>query len=316
MIIEYNKFCFTISAKSRIYLPYYKGSTFRGGFGNTFKRIVCALRDKDCRDCLLKSKCVYSYIFETSPDDDVDFLNMHKYEKIPHPFVIEPPESPENISEPGENLTFNLILIGKAIEYLPYFVYSFEELGKIGIGKGRGKYIIESIDSDKEQIYSQINRNLRIKPSNELTIDFEKALHADSRHTLGIEFITPLRIIHRRRLVSSLEFHILIRSLLRRISLLNYFHCGKKHFIYDHCELIRESEKVSKIDDSLEWCDFKRFSTKQNISMRLGGILGNIVFKGDNLGRFEDILKAGEIVHAGKGTSFGFGKYRLGLRPV
>jgi hypothetical protein len=45
-----------------------------------------------------------------------------------------------NDMNPGDAVIFNLLLIGRAIDYLPYFIYTFEELGKVGIGKGRGKY--------------------------------------------------------------------------------------------------------------------------------------------------------------------------------
>lgn len=40
--IEYQQFNFEITAKEPLILPAYKGSTFRGGFGYAFKRVVCA----------------------------------------------------------------------------------------------------------------------------------------------------------------------------------------------------------------------------------------------------------------------------------
>jgi hypothetical protein len=41
----------------------------------------------------------------------------------------------------NEFLNFKLILYGKAIDYLPYFIYNFSELERIGIGKIEGSII-------------------------------------------------------------------------------------------------------------------------------------------------------------------------------
>ena len=61
------KLGFALRAVEPLVLPPYKGSTLRGGFGASFRRVVCVVRDKECADCLLKGKCVYSYVFETPP---------------------------------------------------------------------------------------------------------------------------------------------------------------------------------------------------------------------------------------------------------
>lgn len=132
------KFSMILKALSPIALPPYKGSTLRGGFGHAFKKVVCTVRNKECSDCLLKTQCIYSYVFETPPPEDSQILR--KYEKAPHPFVIEPPFETKTNYQPGDTITFGLVLIGRAVEYLPYFIYTFEELGKMGIGKGKGKY--------------------------------------------------------------------------------------------------------------------------------------------------------------------------------
>jgi hypothetical protein len=44
--------------------------------------------------------------------------------------------------------------------------------------------------------------------------------------------------------------------------------------------------------------------------MRLGGIVGEITYTG-NLEPFIPLLRAGEILHAGKNTSFGLGRYTI-----
>lgn len=44
--------------------------------------------------------------------------------------------------------------------------------------------------------------------------------------------------------------------------------------------------------------------------MLLGGFTGEITFEGC-LGPFMPIIRAGEALHVGKGTSFGLGKYEI-----
>ena len=41
--IRYARFRLEMTAASPLRLPPYKGSTFRGAFGHTFKRLVCGL---------------------------------------------------------------------------------------------------------------------------------------------------------------------------------------------------------------------------------------------------------------------------------
>ena len=131
---------FEFEAIDRIALPSYAGSTFRGGFGHAFKKTACALRHQTCDACLLREKCVYSYVFETPPPADT--LIMRKYPRAPHPFVLEPPENGGTEYQPGERLHVGLILVGKAIDYFPYFIYGFEVLGEMGVGRGKGRFAV------------------------------------------------------------------------------------------------------------------------------------------------------------------------------
>ena len=62
---KFAKFRFYLHPLENIYLPHYKGSVLRGGFGNIFKKTVCMNNRSECNECMLQEKCVYSYIFET-----------------------------------------------------------------------------------------------------------------------------------------------------------------------------------------------------------------------------------------------------------
>jgi hypothetical protein len=70
------QFQFTIKALDCLNLPEYKGSTFRGGFGHAFRKVVCALKAKECADCLLKEKCIYSYIFDVFEKGKLFSVNL------------------------------------------------------------------------------------------------------------------------------------------------------------------------------------------------------------------------------------------------
>lgn len=308
--IKYQKYQFIIRAKNILHLPYYKGSTFRGAFGNAFKRVVCVLKKYNCNDCILKEKCVYAYVFETSPNQGAHIMGTSKYEKIPHPFIIEPPLEATRIYMPDDKLSFGLTLIGKAIDYLPYFIYSFDELGRIGLGKGRGEYILERVLSDEEISYESSSKTLKNNSFKEAYIkDIAENLESQ-KETIKIRFLTPTRIKYNRDLVVEPEFHILIRSLLRRIKLISYFHCSDTNGNLDHRVYIEKAKDVKIKNNSTNWTDWERYSSRQQTRMKMGGFIGEVEYEG-LIKAFNSILKAGEILHIGKGTSFGLGKYEM-----
>jgi hypothetical protein len=169
--IQTASFTFHTRALEPLILPSYKGSALRGGFGSTFRRVVCALRKNDCRDCLLRDKCVYSYVFETPLPPDTRI--MRKYKSAPHPFVIEPPPEKRMGYKPGDEIRFGLILIGRAIDYMPYFIYTFDELGRTGIGKGRGKYELISV-TDKNNLH--IVKEAATQGAGEIMEEYEEVI--------------------------------------------------------------------------------------------------------------------------------------------
>lgn len=313
----FSKYQFHIKCSSKIELPSYSGSTLRGGFGHAFKRIACPFKKKDCNDCLLVNQCIYAYVFESPLPADSEI--MKNTSTIPQPFILEPPNVGKRIFEPGERIDFGLTLIGKAVNYLAYFVYAFDELGRIGLGRGRGKYellevckraVLQRDELARDQIVydneSQKLSNLTNLSTWTELVNGNKPLS----NGLTLFFKTPTRIKYQNHLTKKLEFHILVRNLLRRISMLSYFHCGYKIDVVDFKGLIDRAKSVRIQEESIYWDDWERYSNRQQQRLKLGGFCGSLVYKGD-ISDCWPFIKLGEVVHVGKGTAFGLGKYSI-----
>ena len=93
------------------------------------------------------------------------------------------------------------------------------------------------------------------------------------------------------------------------MSSLLYFHGGRE-LECDFQSYIEESEKVKTVSNDLQWFDWERYSTRQKQKMTLGDVPGQVKYEG-NLESFMQILKLGEYIHVGKGTSFGLGRYEI-----
>lgn len=324
--IKFTKLILILEAIDDIHLPEYKGAVFRGGFGYQFKKIVCVQRNiSDCKGCMIEKTCIYSYIFETPLPEDSEKLRL--YRTVPHPFVIEPPQEDRQFINKHDLFQFNVTLIGKAICYLPYIIYTFIELGKAGIGAKpittdkttkhppRGKFNLKEVqslnmDGQTQSIYNHeqqtIDNNYPILEAANLNHIKTKD---KNRNEIAINFITPCRIRYDRKISNNLEFHIIIRNLLRRVSSLSYFHCNKE-LECDYKAIIEEAQKIKTINSNLKWYNWDRFSTRQKQRMKLGGLLGNVAYQG-NITPFLQLLRLGEYLHVGKSTSFGLGRYEI-----
>lgn len=311
------RFEFIVKPKDKLYLPVYKGSTLRSGFGQALRKTVCITKYKECKNCLLKEKCIYSSIFETPPPKYTTKLTKYPY--APHPFVVEPPLEKKEEYSKDEEFSFNLILIGKATDYLPYFIFAFDKLGELGLGKGKGKYWLREVRSIRSNsnsahpIYTGEDKILKDSYSlisgKDILEECKKYYH---KRKITLHFITPTRLKYQEHFIKNLEFHILIRNLLRRISLLSYFHCDRE-LQADFKGLIERAERVKKENSNLSWYDWQRYSARQNTKMLLGGFIGKVAFAFDGIEpeQFLPLILLGKYIHVGKGTGFGLGKYEI-----
>ncbi len=323
----FGRYLFSCVFQTEALLPEYKGSTFRGVFGHALKKVVCALRRESCRGCLLRSRCVYAFVFETLPDDSLtpSVLGAPNKDNTrrriaapPHPYVIEPDAGSQTRYRPGESFDFNLLLFGRANEYLPYFIYAFDQVGHTGIGKRiegkRGTFVLHAVKAGGRTVYDRASGQISGESFTEnLTLDKRQEDAADAVRTLKINLLTPLRLKYDNRLEAAMLFHVLVRAALRRISSLCEYYDGGEPSL-DYRGLVARARDVQILNSSLRWFDWQRFSNRQDQAMLMGGMIGHVTYTGA-LGEFVPLLSFCEQVHLGKQTSFGLGRTEMIQNP-
>ncbi|MFP3868867.1 MAG: CRISPR system precrRNA processing endoribonuclease RAMP protein Cas6 [Desulfobacteraceae bacterium] len=313
--IAFIRLGFRFECRQSVKLPAYKGSAFRGAFGHALKRVACALRQADCADCLLRHSCVYNYVFKTPPPPDSRRLRL--YPSAPHPFILRPPLEPREHYAPGDHLEGELILIGRAVSYLPYFVYALEVLGERGLGRGRGRCSLVQVQelnrtgAAVKEIYQAADGTL-ISTEGRAWQETIAAGHQLPNFPVDVELdlLTPLRLKFKEKLIEKLELHHLIRNLLRRLASLAYFHCGLDPDSFDFKGCIQAAEAVAVKRRHCSWQDWARYSSRQQERMLFGGIVGQVSFS-EVPSHLLSLLLLGEQLHVGKTASFGLGQYRI-----
>jgi hypothetical protein len=124
--------------------------------------------------------------------------------------------------------------------------------------------------------------------------------------------VTPLRVKRNEHLVhpQRFEFHDLFRNLLRRVSLLSYFHMGQE-LKADFRGLTQAARACPVLARDLRWREWTRYSSRQRTTLQMGGLVGSITLDGAAMGPFWPYLWLGQWTHAGKGTSMGLGRYGI-----
>ena len=311
----YGKYTFICRLKTTTILPYYKGSTIRGVFGHALKKVVCALKRQACESCLLKEKCLYAQVFETQMIRDSG--TNTRISSNPHPFVIEPPLEQKTEYRPGDTFECNLILFGECNEKLPYFIYAFDQMGKIGIGKRingkRGQFSLQKALLGSDPVYLENEEKISMPDAFESLSVSESVGRTDETLKVRVTLKTPLRFKFKGSLNDGLPFHILVRAMLRRMSsLMNAYGSGEPPL--DYKGLVERAGKVSIMESKLNWFDWRRYSQRQDRTMFMGGITGSVTYEGE-MSEYLPLLDFCTKVHIGKNTSFGLGDIGVEIVP-
>ena len=294
-------------AGGKIFLPKYKGATFRGVFGTVFKEVAA-------QKGLSRA---YVEIFET-PNDGRFPDYSSKY--APKPFVLEAPVTAKRRYREGEIFYVDLILVGRAIRMAPELIYIFDEAGKTnGIGKGRqngfGRFRLlkAALLIDRSEVLYYQDQNIHL--------DISRLEHSapwpetPTDELLLIHFITPTHIQYNSAVVekraASLTFEALVNSLYRRLFYLFGFHQQMPDHSLQKLEIL-ETPPMEIVEKKLSWEHVRYYSNRQQKKVPLGGFRGTLMVRGA-WQPYLPLLKLGEKVHVGNATTFGFGKYRISM---
>ncbi len=296
----------TLKARESAHLPDYKGSMLRGAFGHALRRAVCTRGPKQpCASCTLRHDCVYTRLFEPLRDrEPPPFLGGQP--ASPRPYLIEPRASPRSF-RPGDTLELDLLLFGEIAKLQAYALQAVDRMAASGLGARRARFqLVQARYQDaRGEWQTGYQRAIRRWPGKVAAVaPPPKPLPADRAL---LRFVTPTRLKVDGRLVGRITFPLLAGRLLRRILELAHFYGPEPVIDGDFGALLERAEEIRVRGSRLRWHDWQRYSNRQQSKMKLGGFVGEVTVEGD-FAPFSQLLRMGEIVHLGKGVTFGLGK--------
>lgn len=296
--IRYIKLHFCLRILEDTILPKNKVSAIRGGIGEMLLRMNC-IRDRDCERCGFLSECIVRRIMYSQPEIRPEF--MHKGDSMG--YVIEC-ENYEEEFQTGEVLEFHLLLFGKNVVYFNQYMQALSYLGMEGIGKYQSKFMIESVTNTNREILAE-HDNIYIENYMIRTVAqyVEYRMKTNRKEDILI-FHTPLSAKYKGKIIEEFDMEAIMAAVSRRIYMIDCFEGideGKADITGHVPKMVSQNVRNVFVG---------RYSSTHDEKIWLRGIHGSIILEDiDMTARM--LLYAGELMHIGKKTSFGFGRYSL-----
>ncbi len=312
--LPFLKFRFHLIAQEDARLPSFKGSMLRGAFGHALRKTVCIMpKDQACATCMINRQCANTRLFETLIFEKAPPL-LKGIDMAPKPFILDCTDERTQLAK-GDRLEFIMCLVGNAIDMHPYVIYAVHRMAKGGMSTGRSRFELLSVEAQTaenqwQSLYNGKTQKLLMSPPPMLPDDPQE-LPVDQ---VTLRFITPTRFKTKQQLTMHFTFRELVFKMLRRVLELAHFYQPGAHIDWEFRDFLNVTNAVEITESRLEWKDLHRYSNRQKTDMYLGGFTGEVTLSGP-LTPFMPLLRAGEVLHVGKGTTFGLGKVKIILGP-
>lgn len=300
--IRYVKLHFSLELLEDTELPANKASMLRGGMGEMLLRMNC-IKDRNCKSCDFVSECIVRRTMYSQMEETPDF--MQDTDSVG--YVLDCENYDREFSE-GDTIDFTLTLFGKTIVYFSQFLQAIQYLGIQGVGASHARYRIARLTSTRNETILE-DDNIYMANLGILTVaDYVAYRWDEACKAERIVFHTPLAVKYQGARLQHFDPAGILAACERRVRVLNDFEGnGAERFDWRGHEFELDERRVRELT-------VRRFSSTHahhgggNISWH--GIVGD--------GTIEDVddtaralLLAGEILHIGSHTSFGFGRYTL-----
>lgn len=308
MRIRYIKLHFTLVILENGTLPRTKVSALRGGMGHALLMANC-IRDEYCEACDFSEDCLVQRMMYPKMKIRPDFMNTKDSEG----FVIECEDTREWVHT-GDELSFNLLLFGRTIVYFQQYLQAFYYFGMQGIGREHVRFQISKVTNTVGKTLVEGSSIYKERYTVMLVSDYVRHRLASAevrkivdRDCCRLVFQSPLALKYQGEMQEHFLPEAIIAAIERRIFILNCYE-GNEEYSKDIAALAEEH--IPAVLNERVWPErVKRYSGTQNSKVAFNGIRGWCDLKG--LEDTIELLLAGELLHIGKNTSFGFGKYTL-----
>lgn len=220
MTFEFYSFRFEFRAVDAIHFPHGKaGNTVRGAFGSIFRKIACVPQCNDVRTCELRASCPYARMFEPGaieggPSGLADW---------PRPFVFRAGHLGGHTINPGEKFHFDVNVFDMRDPALAYFVLTFAQLAREGIGPRRGRaqliasYVLSDAGVVGDKVFDGETFLLKDPPA-PISVGLEGVPGGTRR--VSVRFRTPTELKGSEECDGRPEFGVLFARIRDRVSTL------------------------------------------------------------------------------------------------
>jgi hypothetical protein len=315
LTFEFYRFRFYFRSAGRLYFPDYKsGNIVRGAFGDIFRKLVCIPSCQDAKTCDIRADCPYARVFEPQaargegPSGLVDW---------PRPFVFRAAHLDGRTVLREEAFHFDVHNFDVRDPALPFFVLAFAQLAREGLGPGRGRAELTSVDqldlheARVAQVFDGGQFRMRELAAPNVA-DLSETPERVGR--VRVRFVTPTELKAGHQLADRPEFGILFGRLRDRISNLRALY-GAGPLEIDFSAMGERAAQVRMTRCELQQTEVDRLSSRTGQRHPLGGFVGEAEYEGE-LGEFLPYLRLGKWVGVGRQTVWGKGEMEVASKKI
>jgi len=300
----------TLRAREPVQLPPFPGSKLEGAFGRALYGLACTQPQREtCQGCPLQTICPYGLSYAPRLPEG---LSVSSLGTPPRPVIFRVAYGEERQLEPGEALTFGLVVVGQATAQLPYLLAALREVGERGLGRTRGRLALEEVQS----VQPYTGETVTLLRGAELGVHLSPILVRAGDlppvegASLRLHLRSPLHIKVGGQMAEHLHFPVLMRALQRRMGNLEQIHGGAASLGADFARLPLLAREVETVGHEVRPVSQRRKGSRPHQTTTMEGLVGTVDYRGD-FAPFAPVLRYGEQLGVGKWAHFGAGLYDL-----
>ncbi len=307
---------FTLQATTLVRLGPQAGAQIRGALWAALKTFACT-DPANQSDPEHVKHCPMCRVFHLETQQGERGVNPAR------PFAIRPPlaSAPEDnrVYQTGDHFEFGINLFGGVEELFPYIARGVHQMGHIGLGYGRGRFVIKYVKAvnplthQQQDLYAD-GKIIAAPAVPVLPQQVAVISNNISAQVVTLRFITPTQITIKDKITRQPDFQPLVARLIERCQSieLHYTESPTPQPVWRdlYLSLSEQAADVNVLRDETWWVHIQSGSRRSDSRNSISGFVGEVTFEGE-LKPFMEWIIWGQSLHVGKNTAKGDGWYEI-----